>query len=275
MKITLFAIFLLCAPVGSFSQSATVTNNVLFRTFLVRTDKGSGGTIFSVDVDNREYWITAKHVLTGKTTSPFGEYTEKTVSLSVLAQVEVSQTDVEKNWIRKTFTVLDPGKDVDIVVLASEKLFMPDAVASAATSDAKVTFGGDCEFVGFPYGQAWAAKFESKQVVRFPFIKHCTISGRLTSPQEVWVLDGINNEGFSGGPVVVETGTAQKIIGVISGYHPEKSDVMLVEVNSGAVEASRPAEYVNLNSGIILAYDMRYVLDAVKKNPIGPLRPKK
>src|ERR1700722_10289408 len=145
MKATLFVIFTLFAPVESFPQSATVTNNVLFRTFLVKTDKGFG-TIFSIDVDDREYWITAKHVLTGKTISPSGEYTEKTVSLSVLAQVEVPQTDADKNWIRNTFKVLDPGKDVDIVVLASERLFMPGAIATAATRDAKVTFGGDCEF---------------------------------------------------------------------------------------------------------------------------------
>ena len=78
-------------------------------------------------------------------------------------------------------------------------------------------------FVGYPYGTAWAAKFQNRDMVRFPFIKRCTVSGRITEPQVIWVLDGINNEGFSGGPVVVGSGIDQRIIGVVSGYRTEKA----------------------------------------------------
>src|SRR5882724_10302327 len=41
------------------------------------------GTIFSIDVAQREYWITAKHVVTGATSPPYGTV-PKTVDLRLL-----------------------------------------------------------------------------------------------------------------------------------------------------------------------------------------------
>src|ERR1700730_18634128 len=38
----------------------------------------------------------------------------------------------------------------------------------------------------------------------FPFVKHCTISA-TDKKHRSWVLDGINNAGFSGGPVIFGT----------------------------------------------------------------------
>jgi hypothetical protein len=272
MKIIL-SVVLLLSPIRALSQSATVTNGVLFRTFMVKTDKDAG-TIFSVDIDNREYWITAKHILTGKKTPPHGEYTQKTATVSILSQVVQSQTDESKNWVTHTFMVIDPGKDIDIVVLVSERPFMDNPPATAAIGATGATFGGDCEFVGFPYGTRWSAKFQNAEMLNYPFVKRCTISGRIASPETaVWVLDGINNDGFSGGPVVFRSGTDQRIFAVVSGYRLDAADVKQVDNPNGA--AAHPKEFVFVNSGFIVAYDLQCVLDAIKKNPIGPLRPDK
>jgi hypothetical protein len=88
----------------------------------------------------------------------------------------------------------------------------------------------------------------------------------------VWVLDGINNEGFSGGPVVFQTGTAQKIFAVVSGMLMET-----VNVDSADPESNQkhPKETVKENAGFIFAFDIQYAVDVIKKNPIGPLRDKK
>jgi len=42
------------------------------------------GTAFMLDVDGREYWITAKHILTGAEHPPYGIVTSKAVSLKIL-----------------------------------------------------------------------------------------------------------------------------------------------------------------------------------------------
>jgi hypothetical protein len=49
-----------------------------------------------------------------------------------------------------------------------------------------------------------------------PFIKRCGISG-MDVDSRMFILDGINNGGFSGGPVIVGTGNDLKIVAVISG----------------------------------------------------------
>jgi hypothetical protein len=69
----------------------------------------SRGTAFSLDVDEREYWITAKHVLTGAEHPPYGSIKSKTAQLKILQG---------QQWITVDFSVLDPGEDIDIVVLA-------------------------------------------------------------------------------------------------------------------------------------------------------------
>lgn len=242
---------------------------------MVKSDK-EGGTIFSIDVDGREYWITAKHILTGAKHPPFGTVEAKTVTLSILSQVQENA-----EWHPISFKVLDPGKDVDIIVLAPEtSLLGNNPIQTAKVSSAGVMLGGECEFVGFPFGNAWAAKYEKGEMLRMPFVKRCTISGHITSPAFVWVLDGINNFGFSGGPVVVETGSQQHIIGVVSGFQSEPIEVVPIpdatpSQSGGSRDSSgqpHPKEAALANTGFFFAYDMTSTIEAIKKNPIGPER---
>lgn len=263
---------LLCTPTVK-AQSATVTNNVWFRTFMVKSDKETG-TIFSIDVDDREYWITAKHIITGAKHPPFGTVAAKTATLSILPQSESN-----KDWNPISFKVIDPGKDVDIIVLAPEtSLLGKNTIQSAKVSSAGTMLGGECEFAGFPFGSGWTAKFEKGEMVRMPFVKHCTVSGQITLPQVVWILDGINNEGFSGGPVVVQTGPQQHIIGVISGFRREPIEVVplseITSPQSGSTNdssaQSHPKEAALANTGFFFAYDIECAIEAIKKNPVGP-----
>ncbi len=95
-------------------------------------------------------------------------------------------------------------------------------------------------------------------------------------------MDGINNEGFSGGPVVVYTGANQHLIGVVSSYQAENSDVISIP-DQPALDhkptSSKPQKktkaktksVVQTNTGLIFAFDATVALDAIKKNPIGPV----
>lgn len=96
--------------------------------------------MFSIDVDNREYWLTAKHILTGRKTGPAGEVMEKNVSLDVLDPVGRS---VEWNTVR--FAVIDPGKDIDIVVLVPQSPLRNEVpIRSLQTSQGSFLMGGEC-----------------------------------------------------------------------------------------------------------------------------------
>ncbi len=266
------ALLTYCALLASttLAQPAPPTTNVLTRMTMVKSQYGKG-TIFSLDVDRREYWITAKHILTGAEHPPYGSVTNKSVSLSILDPGAVGE-----KWLPVSFTVLDPGNDIDIVVLSPREPLLKNPLPSVAADSAGVLLGGDCEFLGFPYGGGWQADFGNGQKFWMPFVKHCYVSAMSSVEPRIWVLDGINNPGFSGGPVISKTGLEQKILAVISGYHLDPTEV----VSSAAGKKKTPVaktrkQTVNLNSGFIIAYDIRYAVEAINKNPIGPLRESK
>jgi hypothetical protein len=82
--------------------------------------------------------------------------------------------------------------------------------------------------------------------------------------ETVILLDGLNNPGFSGGPVVApdmfvrfENVRPQKLIAVISGYRSQDSPI---NVDGKAIEkASTPT-----NTGIILATPIERAVEMIK-----------
>lgn len=256
------------------AQAATPTFNILTRTLMVQSQYGRG-TTFSIDVDNREYWITAKHILTGAQHPPYGAITVKSDTLQVLNPGAEGE-----QWISVNFSVIDTAKDVDIVVLAAPTPVLSDPLPTEPADSTGAMLGGDCEFLGYPFGGSWRASFNNGNSYWMPFMKHCAISGMNADPVRVWILDGINNEGFSGGPVVFRTGTDQRIMAVISGYVTEPAAVISSFQSKPKSDEQKPRktksakkQIVILNSGFIIAYDIKYAIDAIQKTPIGPLRP--
>jgi hypothetical protein len=294
LKALLFLSTIIFFSRGFLGQSAQVTNTALSRTFMIETSVGRG-TTFSIDVDNREYWVTAKHMFTGIKTGPAGVFTTKTVQANILSQAGDGDEGHDLHWVTETFTVIDPGKDIDILVLVPNHLLLtlPRGFTLGAGS-VGVPLGGDCEFLGFPYGGGWKIQLtdakhpEAKNWYWFPYVKHCTQSALLREKEFiVWVLDGINNEGFSGGPVLYATGSNQKVFAVISGFHQEPLEVLPApppgERKTSSIPpppklpGEKPKEpekgIVNANSGFILAFDIQPAIKAIQDNPIGPLRP--
>lgn len=294
LKVLLFLTAIMCFGDRSFGQSARATNNALFRTFMIETNFGRG-TTFSVDVDNREYWITAKHMFTGIKTGPAGVFATKMVKANILSQTGDGDEGHDLHWMTETFTVLDPGKDIDILVLVPDHLLLDyprDFTLKASPEN--IGLGGDCEFLGFPYGGGWKTQWtdpkhpDTKTWLWLPYIKHCTPSAILNEKGVgVWVLDGFNNEGFSGGPVLYETGPNQRVFAVISGFHQEPLEVLPEPSPDKRQTSSIPPspelpgdkpkgskkQVVNANSGFILAFNIDPAIKAIQSNPIGPLRP--
>jgi hypothetical protein len=228
-----------------------------------------------------------------------------------------ADTGQDKKWETIKFTTIDPGKDIDILVLAPDRSltkFLPaDSMKPASDTDpadenALVPIGGDCEFLGYPYGGGWkantpayvtdkgaqpsvpnkATKLPPPTAVWFwsPFVKRCTLSASmLQNGITIFVLDGINNLGFSGGPVVTGKGSSLDVFAVVSGYHAEPLEVLPApEHGQGYVSPLPPApplpgqksdpakrQIVQANSGLILAYDITPAIKAIRSNPIGPM----
>jgi hypothetical protein len=303
-SVLVIACLTLLFPAPCFSQSTIINKTALLQTRLIETKK-SIGTAFVIEVDHREYWITAKHIFTGIENAPPGVFTTKTVEANVLFPFARINTGKDQMWVTVKFTTIDPGKDIDILVLAPEHTFAkylpPDSMKPASDADptaenALVPIGGDCEFLGYPYGGGWKANTPIYSIGNAlkspapatwfwsPFAKHCSLSGSISQNGiNILVLDGIDNLGFSGGPVVTGKGTSLEVFAVISSYRAEPLEVLPAPDHTQAYvsptpppqpgQKSSPAskQVVESNSGLILAYDIAPAIKAIRDHPIGPL----
>lgn len=206
------------------ANSNKAVSQVLENTFMIKTDSGQA-TGFLIDLNNKEYLVTARHAF--KIINKNGSQ----VTVKVLYD-SVFKPFSGKLLFHKSSTI-----DIALVELrvAIKKMDPPGLTEERY-------LGEDCMFFGFPYGKFYT---NARQYGYIPFVKRAIISAMSDS---VIFLDGINNMGFSGGPVVIiEEGTQTvKIVGVISAYHAEYNSV---------VDSLHKKEYDSLkfyvNSGII------------------------
>jgi hypothetical protein len=81
-----------------------------------------------------------------------------------------------------------------------------------------------------------------------------------TNPDAIVLyIDGFNNEGFSGGPIVYwDFGKhSYRITGVVKGY---KSDAAKVLVNGEPVDTQ-----LLVNSGILVGYNIKHAIEAIER----------
>jgi len=127
-----------------------------------------------------------------------------------------------------------------------------------------MAYGQDVFFLGFPFGLASDSR-DLNGGFPFPLVKKATLSAINFGPNAVMLLDGLNNPGFSGGPVVyTKPGSARldySVAGVISGYRFNR-----LSVDHGS--DSTPLT-VNENTGIIIAYSINHAVRIIENNPIG------
>jgi hypothetical protein len=103
-----------------------------------------------------------------------------------------------------------------------------------------------------------------------PFIKKGVLSSidRDQAGTRVLYLDGNNNPGFSGGPVVFPLNEDRKkfrVAAVVSGYRFDPQPVFIND---------QPTRLVSRhNTGIIISYDISHAIDLIRVNPVGFLLP--
>lgn len=110
-----------------------VTSNVLFRTRLIVAGNSSG-TAFTLDVDGRQYLVTAKHVVTGLKPEDF---------------IHIYKEDRLVPMSVKVFRCADP---IDIAILIPPAQESVDYPLPTPDKDSHFFMGQDAYIVGYPYG---------------------------------------------------------------------------------------------------------------------------
>ena len=221
----------------------SITRNILQRTFQFSFGEQQG-TCFTIDYDNRQYIVTARHLVASITDS---------------ATIRIKHEEI---WKNRPVNLVGHGEgEVDISVLAGGVQISPKHPLPPTA--AGLTLGQDVYFLGFPYG--WTSEVGAlNQNFPLPFVKKATVSAVDFNPVRFF-LDGHNNPGFSGGPVVFskvgEPANQLSVAGVISGYRFGTEPVYL-EGKPTSLES-------RYNTGIVLVYEIQHAIDLISQNPIG------
>jgi len=270
LVVALLAVF--CLNAGE--PRAQLTTNVYDRVLMVRIGT-TYGTAFALDVDGRQYIITAKHVVAG---------------LGVEGTLLIDKSDT---WVPVPVKVFRCDDPVDIAVLVPPTQLTVTYPLEATMRG--VRYGQDMYFAGFPYGlHTNAPALNGGYPVAF--VKKAVMSGEISEggASEI-LLEGYNNPGFSGGPLVYRdldrTASVYKVAGVIKGFRADIAPIFkqeeirpdqvtqddiakerIVRSHDGrTLRLNETGEVVKLNTDILVAYNISYALALIRKNPIGPV----
>lgn len=262
---------LLCASITR--SQAQLTMNVYDRVLIIRVGT-SYGTGFTLDVDGRQYLITAKHVVAG---------------LGSEGTLLIYRNDA---WFPIQVKVLRCDDPVDIAVLIPPSQLTVSLPLEATMKG--VRYGQDMYFAGFPY-QLHTTAPALNGGYPVAFVKKAIMSGEVKEDgASVILLDGYNNPGFSGGPLLYRdldrTASVFKVAGVVKGFRADITPVFkseeikpdqitrddiakerIVKTQDGrTLRLNDTGQVVKLNSDILVGYNISYAIDLIRKNPIGP-----
>lgn len=225
------------------------TSNVLYRVLRIKTPTQTGSA-FTIEVGGKQYLITARHLLKG-----FGQGGE----------IELW---IGGHWSRMSARAIYPSKE--LVDIAALDLGRPVTITFPLTaSSGGLTLGQQVYFLGYPYGLGTSVSAPVPPGFgEIPFLKSGIVSALDDrDPQaNLLYLDGHNNVGFSGGPIVFwhpESG-GFRVAGVVRGYRNEALPV-LKKKNLDDPEAKAYNDlYTRANSGIVIGYDIRHIVEAIR-----------
>lgn len=205
-----------------------ITINIIQRVLFVKYGKSTASS-FTIEVDDKQYLISAKHV--------FSEIKNKDT-------IQIFKDGDWKNL--KVEPIFCENDEIDIVAfnLPNNKIITPNHKIDSGIKGVK--YAQDAFFLGYPYG-LHSDSGEINNNYPFPFIKKCIISA---IEKKIIYLDGHNNRGFSGGPVVVfknDTNNDLQIIGVVNSF-----------INDTVNKEE--------NSGLFIASTIDPIIEAIKKN---------
>jgi hypothetical protein len=247
LTMILTAVMLFC-PCNEVCAQDAVPLEILSRTLFIK-QKGSdgGGSAFRIEYKGKIYLVTARHVVEGVAESG--------------AVIEIRHSEKWEDY-HTVKTLYPPSPNVDIAVFETyETSAQPFTIEPAGMSEkAGVTLGQQVWFIGHPFNMS-SVLAKGSTITTLPFMKRGALSAiDASSPDTVvFYIDGFNNPGFSGGPVVYwEFATRKyKILSVVIGY---KNDTARALINDRQVDTN-----ILVNSGILVSYSIKHAIDAIEK----------
>lgn len=219
-----------------------ISANVIQRTFHIKYNN-STGTCFVIDIDNKQYFVTAKHVI------------------QKLNGTETIEVFYQSQWQKVDAILVGHSlhSDISVISIPSLRNNSDNVIAESE----QIFYGQDIYFLGFPYGlQSDVGALNNH--LPLPFVKKGIVSNFLfESPRKILLLDGLNNKGFSGGPVIYKNmyDNSLRIAAIISGYRYE---IVSAEHQNNEIDIQ-----VKANTGIIISYGIEAAIELIKANPIG------
>jgi hypothetical protein len=214
-----------------------VTFNIIERVIWIKYGK-SRGTAFSFDIGDRRFFVTAQHVV--KSLKPKGN-------------IQIYQ---DKTWRNIEVQLIEHAKQpIDITVFSAyEKITVDHAI-----DESKLYYCGEnVFFLGFPYG-LHTDYLEYGLEFPVPILKSAFISAvQKNSSSCVVLLDGHNNPGFSGSPVVKNNNGNMEIISVVTAHKIRKSKLF--------VKNTETNHFIWENTGIIISYSFSHARDIMLRN---------
>ncbi len=234
---------ILCLLSVANSQDA-VPDEILQRTLLIR-GPSEQGTAFSIDYKGKLYLVTARHVVAGVPDTN--------------AVIKIRQAGEWKDY-QTVRTLYPPSNEADIAVFETKETASQPFSIQMTGETGGPTMGQLVWFLGYPFIEGIGSQFTNGKAA--PFIKRGTMSAIVaTNPDAVLLyIDGFNNPGFSGGPIVYWDFTTHhyEIIGVVQGY---KNDTAKVMVNGQQVDTQ-----LLVNSGILVGYSIHHAIQAIEQS---------
>lgn len=221
-----------------------ITSNLIQRVFHIKFENKTG-TCFFIDLNSKQYFLTARHIFQDEDNTP------------LFAEAEVKSKGIffmqKGQWVKVTTLKSVHSNISDVSVFHIEEVLFAHPVSPSMDG---AMYGQDLYFLGFPYGIY--SNVDLNNNFPLPFVKKAILSAMFfDKPEKSFFIDGINNIGFSGGPVIFKKGNSNEfgILGVVSAYFPEKK---LVEGKVVNIEGS--------NTGIIVCYSIDVVIELIKTN---------
>ncbi|MXW23785.1 MAG: trypsin-like peptidase domain-containing protein [Chloroflexi bacterium] len=230
--------------VGTFSPiggGRVITANVIYRVFRLRIGDTTG-TGFAIEAGGREYLVTARHI---------AEPVDRKDTIHLFENGDWRALGVS--------LVGHAPRDIDISVLAASTRLTPERSLPLPATSEGLIYGQDAFFLGFPHGLSDLVLGDTGRPV--PLVKRATVSSLQGEP---FLLDGHNNPGFSGGPVVFQIPGSRefRVAAVIQGYRPAREPIYLDD-------GTETDLYLRGNTGIIFAYNISAAVELAESNPIG------
>ena len=239
IHLSLIALCSLCCAVSSMAQSF-INHGSLCRVFFIKYGEATA-TAFTIEVHDEQFLVTAKHAVPNIT---------KGAEISVFNR---------NDWLKLKVTPIFPGNDSDIVALSLPHDISPRS--NVLPTMGGIAIGQDVFFLGFPFGLFTPEMDDTRAGYPIPFVKKAIVSA-VSDPRAGVVtvyLDGINNPGFSGGPVIFQDLNTKelKVGAVISAYRPQPARVVNRNLDTGMAALG--------NSGIIITHSIHEIIPAIEK----------